>query len=165
LNELVGLSALVKVTEANALTFDPPNDSGDVLWGQAAWVHFEDKAAFLSKWTPALGERGRIAFEEPYLRRDTKGEVPSRALLLLEETWVARLEPEKAWLAAVRDNGFRIVHREDLSAELVRSLEVSLALPLVTSVYPAREGPGWVAAYDLAVAGILGYMRVVAERA
>lgn len=165
LNELVGLSALVTVTEANALTFDPPSGSGDVLWGQAAWVHFDDKAAFLSRWTPALGDAGRIAFEEPYLRRPAKGERPSRSLLLLEETWLARLEREEPWLAAVRDNGFRIVHQEDRSADLIRFLETSLAPPLVTTVYPSHEVPGWSAAYDLAVTGILGYLRVVAQRA
>jgi SAM-dependent methyltransferase len=165
LNELVGLSALVTVTEADALTVEPPSRGVDVLWGQAAWAHFDDKAAFLARWAPALGDTGRIAFEEPCLRQPAKGERAAKSLLLLEETWLSRLEAEEVWLAAVRDNGFRIVHQEERSADLVRFLEASLAPPLVTNIYPPHEVPGWSAAYDLASTGILGYLRVVAQRA
>lgn len=163
LTERVGLGQRVSFECADFLRMPVPERAWDLLWGQSAWGHVADKAAFLRRWCPALGPRGRIAFEEPCLLRAPRSGAQRVLLGELEACWKSWFVSREAWLALL-PAGFAATVVEDLSDPFLHSFERLMRIAREAGVTRrnSSELEGWHHARTLAGEGVLGYLRVVA---
>lgn len=166
LTRLVGLEERVVFVRADFGTLDLAGDRWDVAWGQAAWAHAPDREAHLERAAEALGPDGRAAFEDVYERRAPRGPREERTWERLLDVWNVHRATRDDWLAACRAADLEPVVVEDLSDALephYRS-ELALAERLGDELYPESEARSAEWALELARAGVLGYVRVVALR-
>jgi protein-L-isoaspartate O-methyltransferase len=155
LNALVGLADRVTVRCIDATAADVAPRTFDVLWGQSAWIQFDDLGSTLRRWMPALQAGGRIAFEDAFTRRASTDD--ERALIReLEAIWHCRLRAADVWRSELTRAGAEVDLFEDVScltgrhfARLLRSGQRPTDL----------ERRGWELALQLADAGVLGYGR------
>jgi SAM-dependent methyltransferase len=123
LTRRVGLERLVRIVQTDALTSSPPAGSIDVLWGQAAWIHFPDLDRFLDAWLPALRPGGRVAIADAHLLREEANADEETLIRRLERAWGGYLRPLAAWTGALERRGVRRIRVNDRSREAVRSFD------------------------------------------
>lgn len=165
LSQLVGLDQQVCFHCADFLESAVPEAAFDVIWGQSAWGHVHAKGRFIRRWARALRPRGRIAFEEPYLKRPPRTRTQARLLADLGECWMSYFAAEAQWLNALAPC-YQPTWVEDLSPRFLRSFAWLLDFARGAGQTPAnsREIAGWHHARKLAQAEVLGYLRIVGTR-
>ncbi len=130
-----------------------------------------DKRDFVQRWSGCLAEGGRIAFEHACLARPAKEApeekpAPEKALAELESSWQAHLiiSPQD-WLDIFAAAGLT-VQQEDHTQIFVDYYTrlAELAQSTLAGRVPSAESEGWRRARDCADAGIISYLRLVAEK-
>ena len=166
LTQLVGLSRLVHCEAGDFLSAPVPSERYDMIWGQGAWLHVAQRAAFIGRWTPALRSRGRIAFEHACLLRRPRTDAETAELGDLMTCWHAAIAPPEEWEDAFRSSGLRMLERRDLTTQFIDYYGelADLADSQMRGLVPAEELDGWRLARDCADAGVVGYVRLIAER-
>ena len=166
LTRRVGLSHLVSFECNDFLSMEVPVGRYDVLWGQGAWLQIADKTGFVERWSRGLGEGGRIAFEHACLARPAKGAAEEGALADLQSLWQARLTSPQDWLDILAAAGLAIVHWEDHTQMFVDYYTrlAELAGSALRGLVPPAESKGWQRARECADAGVVSYLRLVAEK-
>jgi cyclopropane fatty-acyl-phospholipid synthase-like methyltransferase len=166
LTKLVGLEHLVTVQCGDVSTIALPTHRFDVLWGQSAWVHIQNKEQFIGKWAAALKPSGRIAFEEAYVKRRAENVREAGELAELSACWKAYLINLKSWTAILNRCGFRVCSAEDLSPQLSADYAKMSRLVQtgVVSGVPKSELRAWRLALALAKTGIVGYIRIIGKK-
>jgi len=164
LTALTGLSRLVTFRHADALQTTCGITDVDILWGQGAWVHFPDPAAFLERWMPAIRRGGRIAFSDSFLARRPGDTEETTLVGELDHHWGARLVTTEAWIQALETLGCTVVHRRNRTEESVASLQRLLA---ASTNWPpgqlsADEKNGWTTALTCYARGLVRSERLVA---
>jgi len=159
----VGLAGRVSFECADFLCARPVPGGYDVLWGQSAWGHVADKAAFVRRWAPALRGGGRVAFEDCYLRCTRMDAALRAELARLEDCWKSYLVTLPGWVRSL-GAGYRIDVVEDLTARFMRNFARLAEHAAASGAWRREEVAGWQRAHRLAQRGVLGYVRVVATR-
>ena len=169
LTALVGLADRVTFECADVMAMPLPTEAVDVLWGQAAWSHLEHKGDFLHKWIEALSAGGCVAVEDVCLLRppDTDGE---RDLLAsLEDHWtsyVIAVDGPGGWKRLFEDCGLAIRVAEDRSEGLLEHfLDLKTGASRLEEPVSEVEQHAWALASQAAEAALIGYFRIVADRA
>ena len=164
LTELTGLEKLVSFTCADFLSADLPLAKFDIVLAQSSFAHFHDKKALAARCASFLGESGRLAVEDVYLRRPASTQDEKLQLYELEDGWKSYISSLDEWLVCLRDAGFRVLVNEDLTQAFEgyysKLLRVSEASP--PGSFSANEVAAWNRALALARAGVISYARVVA---
>jgi protein-L-isoaspartate O-methyltransferase len=165
LTQLVGLEDLVYVEYGDFLTIEPPSQEFDVVWGQSAWVHIEDKEKLVARGVSALADGGRLAFEDSYLKRAPRKSEEQEALDALSYYWRAHIVSEEYWTNLIEQEFLTVQTAQDLTEQLVESCVHPLRLHESGKVvFPEVEVQGWSLGKRLAETGLLGYMRMVAVK-
>ena len=163
LTRLVGLHDLVRVRHADWLTARVTRGRYDVLWGQAAWLHVEDKARLFERWRPALRTGGRVAFEDACLLRPHATAAERRLLAALERDWHSTMASADDWVEALAAGGFVVVHRKRLDSAFRRDHRwLTVVGPRQRPPAPALELRASRNAVRAADLGLIGYLRLVA---
>jgi cyclopropane fatty-acyl-phospholipid synthase-like methyltransferase len=162
LTSLVGLSHLVSFRHADLLRVRVPRERYDVLVGQGALVHIEDKCRLLARWRPALRAGGRLAIEDGCLLRAPATYAERRLLASLEADWAATLVRPGTWSDLGRTAGLDVAGEEDLSSALpgyfAHLLEkTARARPPLA----LRERRSWRNAIAACEIGLIGLFRLV----
>jgi cyclopropane fatty-acyl-phospholipid synthase-like methyltransferase len=163
LTRAVRLESRVVLRCADLRTHDIPEAAYDHLWGQATWVHVRAKRAVFNPWLKALKPRGRVALEDSYLKTE---DVPQRWRSTLEElssVWMADIPTLQQWKEVFEPEA-TVVAFEDLTSDFVRYFQRLVANSAITHEGSQREYRGWTMALALADAGVLGYMRLIAQK-
>ena len=164
LTKLVGLQRHVTFTCGDFLTLRVPDGKFDVIWGQGAWNHVRDKNRFLSRWMPALRIGGRIALEESIICHKPTKLRETQLLRKLSRTWRAYLVSRDEWFNVLRHNGCSITFSRDLSRQMFRECGRMLSASATIPGYPRSEREAIGYTRELLEEGVLGYIRIVAER-
>ncbi|PYJ70321.1 MAG: hypothetical protein DME76_05950 [Verrucomicrobia bacterium] len=166
LTKLVGLDHLVTFQCGDVLRISVPRQRFDVLWGQSAWVHVEDKERLIKKWSKSLKAGGCIALEEAYVKRTPRYAAERRNLDDLADRWKSYLVGLDVWTEILSSQSFEVFCKEDLStelSELYRKL-IRLTRTHVMTGVPRSEQKAWELAVKLVRKGIVGYFRLVAKK-
>ncbi len=165
LTRMVGLSDRVSVRQQDALASRGDAGGVDVLWGQAAWIHFPDPDAFFDLWTPALAPGGRIAMADSHLNRPPSSAAEAEALQQLESVWGARLLPLELWERAIEKRRCTIVLRQDRTDEAIAScrrlIDVSGHWP--PGIATEAEQRSWHLALSAYTDGLVRAYRLIAR--
>jgi SAM-dependent methyltransferase len=167
LTQLVGLQSLVSFECVDVMTAPLPALQFDVLWGQSAWVHLENKLEFLRKWTRALGPQGRLAVEDACLQRPPAGNAEIALVASLEDHWKSTLvgmDGEGGWKGILAGCDFTPIFNQDCSAHLQEhflKLRRGASQPGAAPV-SQFEQESWRLALQAVEAGLIGYFRIVA---
>jgi ubiquinone/menaquinone biosynthesis C-methylase UbiE len=164
LTGIVGLQRHVRFVCGDFLRIDLPEDKFDVLWGQGAWNHIENKPLFIGRWTPVLKRGGRIAFEDCIINRLPTDKQEARLLRNLSESWAAYMIGVKEWTDVLRDVGYSVSCLRDLSKEMLDDIHRMLSAISRLSGYPREESSAFSYAVALLRTGVIGYLRVVAVK-
>lgn len=163
LSRLVGLDRLVSIRVGDLMRVTVPRERYDVVWGQGAWVHLDDKRGLLARWRPALRPGGRVALEDACTRRAPRDRQERALLARIQEDWAASLVPLDTWTRLLEELGFRILVREQSARTLAAEFErVIRRAARAGSRAPARERRSWRDAVSGARTGLLAFFRVVA---
>jgi len=165
LTQLVGLDRRVHIRRGDFLAIDLAARHYDVVWGQAAWVHFSDLRAVFARCAEILQPGGRVALEEAYLRGQPQGPDVARRLRELEECWAAHLNKLDVWVRAAESEGFTLTCSVDLTSILLEellALQETVARGQAETVN-TNEARSWDLAHQLVQDGILGYLRLLAR--
>jgi len=166
LTKLVDLDHLVTFQCGDLLRIALPRRRFDILWGEAAWVHFEDKEGLIRKWSKALKTGGRIALEEAYVKRHPRSKTERDDLDELADHWKSYLVSLDGWTEILASQSFQVYCKEDLSSELSNLSRKLIRLThngVMTDV-PKTEQKSWELTVKLVRKGILGYFRLVAKK-
>jgi len=166
LTKLVGLDHLVTFQYGDILRIPRPPRRFDVLWGQSAWVHIEDKESLIKRWCMSLKAGGRVALEEAYVKRRPRDEREHNELVELSDRWKSYLIGLDVWLKLLSSQSLRVYCKEDLSSELSRSYRrlIRLTRKGVIAHAPPSERRAWKLGLDLVGRGLVGYFRLVARK-
>lgn len=166
LTRLVGLDHLVTLQCGNVLRMPLPRRRFDVLWGQSAWVHIEDKRRLIKKWAGSLKDGGRIALEEVYLKRAPRHLSEERNLEELGDHWKSHLVTLETWTEILSSESFEVCSTEDLSTDLTDLCAklIRLDRARVTPPVPRSEQRAWELAVSLSGREVVGYFRLVARK-
>lgn len=169
LTALVGLAHLVSFECVNMMTAPLPKQRFDVLWGQGAWSHLEDKSAFLQKWTKALSAHGCVAVEDACRRRQPADDRERDLIASVEEHWASALiqvEGPGGWRRLLEDCGLDVLVAEDRSDALLPHFrELHAGSERLEEPVSDFEKRAWDLAIEAAEASLIGHFRIVAERA
>jgi hypothetical protein len=162
----VGLQQLVSVQTSDALRDTPSVSNADVLWGQAAWIHFPNPGQFLDCWLPCLRTDGRVAMTDAFLGREASNADESTAIGSLEESWGGHLRRISTWTHALRVRGWHTFYLEETTADSVHSFE---SLQRHGERWPhdhvtAAERESWRRALDAFATGLVRAYQLVARR-
>ena len=166
LTALVRLDHLVEIRQRDALLSRDRIDRMDVLWGQAAWVHFPDPRRFLDLWLPAVSPHGCVAMADIFLRR-TPATADERTLIAdLEDIWGAHLLPLSAWTDPLGDHEFATSYLQECTHDTVASFLrlTAAASRWADGTVTEDERRGWRCALDGFSAGLLVAYQLVAIR-
>jgi sarcosine/dimethylglycine N-methyltransferase len=165
LTRRVQLEALVASICGDVLSVELPSRHYDVVWGQGAWMHLADPAAFFARAAAALVANGRIAFEDACLLDAPRSEPDARLVEDLARLWGGRFMTRDAWHAALGASGFEVVTTDDLTHDFVTHFRrlIAIARSHGSSLYPAHETEAFEHAIRLAGSGVIGYARFVAQ--
>lgn len=160
LTELVDLSASVRFRCTDVATL-APEPKFDIVWVQNAWLHIGEPALLASTAARAVVPRGRLAFEEVFLKRSPRSSQEQSLLGELCEAWRCSLLPLVEWIKAFQSFGFAINASEDANAlfldYFLRTVESDKQ-----SRWPEHELLGHRNALALGKAGVVSYGRVIA---
>jgi SAM-dependent methyltransferase len=163
LTKLVGLGHLVSARAGDVMRMRVPRAAYDVLWGQGAWVHIDDKRRLIERWRPALRPGGRVALEDTCTRRAPRGRLERALLARLERDWASSLIALAEWVALLEGAGFRVVTRVQSARELAVAFErFGRAAARANAAVPPRERRSWRDAEAGARHGLLVLFRIVA---
>lgn len=162
LTRIVGLQRKVAFLCGDFMRVTRPTEKFDLLWGQGAWNHVDNKNAFIRRWIPSLSRSGRIAFEDSVLQRRPVGTHEVRLLARLSKIWAAYMVGFEVWCGMFRRNGFEVSFSCDLSEEMAKDCSQMLAAIRRLPKYPRSERNGFECALELLDRGVLGYARIVA---
>lgn len=158
LTQRVRLEHLVRIVPADALDYVPCPASLDVLWGQAAWIHFPDVERFLDSWLPALSPGGRVAMADAHSIRAAANDEERSLIRRLERAWGGYLRPLSAWTVALERRGARRIRTYDRTADAAASLEqivdASAQWPAAYATPAERES--WTLARRAFALGLIG---------
>lgn len=166
LTSRVGLSHLVSFECNDFLAMDVPASRYDILWGQGAWLQIPDKREFVNRWSACLAKRGRVAFEHACLARPARNASEEAQLADLQSLWQARFIGLRDWLDLLAAAGLTSAHQEDHTRMFVDYYArlAELAETALAGRVAAAESEGWRKARDCAAAGLISYVRLVAEK-
>jgi len=166
LTKLVGLDHLVTLQCGDIMRMALPRRRFDVLWGQSAWVHIEDKERLVKKWAKSLKVKGRIALEEAYVKRLPQHARERYDLDELADHWKSYLVGLDVWTEILSSHSFEVHRNEDLSTELFKSHQKLIRLIRTRAIthVPETEQKAWKLAVELVGKGIVGYFRLVATK-
>ena len=166
LTKLVRLDHLVTLQCGDGLRLALPRRRFDVVWGQSAWVHIEDKQRLIEKCSRSLKARGLIALEEACIKRLPRYATERRDLSELADHWKSYLVDLHTWMEILSSQSFEIHCTEDLSTELGKLYRKLIRLPRDRAMpsVPRSERRAWELAVKLVRQGIVGYFRVVAKK-
>jgi SAM-dependent methyltransferase len=164
LTRVVGLQRKVAFLCGDFMRVSRPSEQFDVLWGQGAWDHVDNKNAFMRRWIPSLSKGGRIAFEDSVLRRQPAGKDEVRLLARLSTIWAAYIVCPEDWCGVFHRNGCSVSFSCDLSEEMAIDCSQMLAAIGRLPKYPRSERNGFECALELLHRGVLGYARIVAVK-
>jgi len=169
LTELLGLQSRVTFECADLMTASLHSTHFDVLWGQSAWVHLEDKLGFLRRWAPALDRKGCVAFEDVFLIRLPATNAEENLVAELENHWksyLVGLDGPAGWSRILADCGFAASLSQDCSEQLRdHFLKLQLGASRAEALPVSQlEQESWRLALEAVDAGLIGYFRIVAAR-
>jgi sarcosine/dimethylglycine N-methyltransferase len=163
LTKLIGLANQVTF-ECNDIRTAPVQPLAfDILWGQSSWVHIPDKATFIRRWSAALKPGGRIALEESFLKAQPSSPEHRALVASLEEQWQIYLISAQEWQAALERASFKIRHTEDLTLAMEKYFGKAVQSRNRTTFQ--ENSAALRNALQLADLGLLGYCRIIAEKA
>ena len=165
LTALVGLSHLVTFSCGDFRSARVPVHMFDVLWGQSAWVHMDDKRKFIRRWSRALKDGGRIAMEDAFLKALPSGVAQHKILKQLENQWKSYLVSIQEWVNVLKTESFVISTCEDHTEQMTDHFRKLLKASRGNPDIPKEEVIAWRNAVRLSDYGLLSYNRVVAEKA
>jgi predicted O-methyltransferase YrrM len=164
LTDRVGLADRVRFLKHDALSGTAGIENVDVLWGQSAWVHFPNPAAFLDVWIPLVRPRGRVAMSDAFLLREPSAPEELDVVRSLEKHWGAYLMPVARWQRALEARRCAVAHlhdrTEEARAHLEKCLSVSLKWP--DGTVTAAERNGWLLARKALDRGLIGTRQLIA---
>ncbi len=128
------------------------------------------------KLTELVGLQGRVTFtcgdfltlpvpDESILYHKPTKQRETELLRKLASTWRAYLVSHDEWFRLLRHNGLSITFSKDLSRQMFRDCGRMLSASAKTPGYPRSEREAIGYARELLDEGVLGYIRIVAERA
>ncbi|MBI4526937.1 MAG: methyltransferase domain-containing protein [Deltaproteobacteria bacterium] len=166
LTKLVGLEDLVTFQHGDVLKIALPTRRFDVVWAQSAWVHIENKEKLIKKCRKSLKAEGRIALEEPCLKRLPRNQRENRELRDLADHWKSYLEGLDVWTELLSSQSFEVYCKTDLSPELGKLYRklIRLARGGVITHVSRSEQKAWELGLRLVAKGIVGYFRLVARK-
>ena len=163
LNRLVGLQKLVTIKHGNMLSAAVASNQYDIIWGQGSWGHLESKSALFHRWSRALRTHGKYAFEDCYLLKKPGSKINQEKLDTLSTLWMAHLVERDGWTESLVKLGF-VIRFEDLTERYQQYCLKMLATIKTISNYPKNEKSGYEYAAHLAIEGIVGYFRIIAQQ-
>jgi SAM-dependent methyltransferase len=165
LTKLIGLDHLVTFQYGDILRIARPRRRFDILWGQSAWVHIEDKESLIKRWRKSLKAGGRVALEEAYVKRCPRDEREQKKLGELSDHWKSHLITLDRWIELLSSLSLIVYCKEDLSSELGKSYRklIRLTKKGVIAHAPLSERRAWKLGLDLVERGLVGYFRLVAR--
>lgn len=163
LTQLVGLTELVTFECGDLRSAHVPHSEFDVLWGQDAWVHMENKNELIRRWSRALKPGGRTALEDAFLNVKPLSGAHRALLAGLEAQWKAFLISVDQWHDVLCAEGFEIRLTQDLTAEMIDHFK-KLVKVSRSGAAATEEVCAWKAAIRLGKMGLLGYGRFIAEK-
>ncbi len=108
-----GLSARVGFATGDAASVPFANSSFDVVWGQDAWCHVEDKNSLIAEAYRVLAAGGLIVFSD-WLLRDRQSTAADR---VRQVTASPTMSDVQTYLHALETTGFAMGAHADTSAE------------------------------------------------
>jgi SAM-dependent methyltransferase len=162
LNRRVGLMPLVAVLQGDACALPLRGEAFDAVVGQSSWSHVEDKRLLLGEAARVVRSGGTVAFEDAILGERARAH--GAAVAELARYWCFHLEDLAGWHAHLAAAGLRIVHVDDLGADLLHEARR-------IRDYARRQYRGdpthaerWAEVVRLAEARALSYVRMVAVK-
>jgi SAM-dependent methyltransferase len=167
LTKRAGLSHLVRVVPGDALSAFVIPSTVDVLWGQAAWIHFADPAALLKTWIPSLRPGGTVAIADAFLARPPEKEGERSLVSDLAQAWGGYLRPLDEWINLLRDFGFSSFRRFDRTAQSNMSFRqlVAAAVKWPAGAASDEETASWRLALKAYDSGLVCNQQLIAMRA
>ena len=165
LTRLVRLERRVTFTQGDFLTVAVPGGPFDLILGQGAFMHFPDHGRLLGRCAGLLRPGGWLAVEEAYLRRAPAGGEEARLEELLD-CWNGGLHPLRLWDQWVRAAGLARPQVDDFGGAAERELrrQVRLASEGAFGSVTESELRGWRLGAELIAAGLIGMMRLLAQK-
>jgi ubiquinone/menaquinone biosynthesis C-methylase UbiE len=125
LTELVGLQHLVDFRHGSALAMPFADASFDVVIGQEAFAHVPDKPRLIAECARVVRAGGRIAFTDIMAGERL---APAAAARVQREMAFAGFETLDGYARLLEVRGYRVVEREDLTAQWAEILVQRLAM-------------------------------------
>jgi ubiquinone/menaquinone biosynthesis C-methylase UbiE len=125
LTELVGLQHLVDFRHGSALAMPFADASFDVVIGQEAFAHVPDKPRLIAECARVAKPGGRIAFTDIMAGERL---APAAAARVQREMAFAGFETLDGYARLLEVRGYRVVEREDLTAQWAEILVQRLAM-------------------------------------
>ena len=132
-----GLSNQVRFMFGDATSLPFANEKFDLVWGQDAWCHVDDKAKLISEAARVLGTNGSLVFSD-WLLRDAQSCLADQAREVTSSPNIAGAETYRQLLD---DHGFERVEHHDNTVEFTaRYHEVLVKLRALESEICSRFG-------------------------
>jgi SAM-dependent methyltransferase len=164
LTRLAGLSDRVVIRRGDLLRARVPSRRYDIIWGQSAWIHIDDKASLMTRWRPALRRRGRMVVQDSCLRRLPANAREAALLSRLERDWAGSLVSAAAWRAFAAGAGLTVT-RLTVSSRPLRDhfRRLERAARRGGTPIAVRETRSWHAAIAAAEAGLIARFTLIAH--
>ena len=119
-----GVSDATRFVQGDATAMDFADAEFDVVWGQDAWCHVDDKAALIAECARVLKHNGRMVFSDWV----TLGQADvATAQAALDAAASPHMVAVERYVALLQDHGLVVESRQDLSALFTRQYQQVMA--------------------------------------
>jgi len=165
LTEIAGLQDRVTFTCGDFLAIDLPHGPYDVIIGQDTFMHFPDQTRVLKRCAELLKPAGTLVVDDGVLRREPANEDERRRLKSAWDHWNGHFHSLVEWQGFLEESGFRCWLYQNFTDVALREYQARLHTDSQRDepVDP-HEQNGWKLGVSLIETGLIGTMRLIAEK-